>query len=278
MSFIDIYNIENWTAGPQTSWFTKLLPILTTILGFALGLSSTVYYRWIAYRNTVNIFKNEMESLLVGVEAQLKCVKDFLNVFIKPAAEEGLIHLDLVLLHKFNTLNTLDKAAIVRFLKKKYKEDAPLRASSLFQMFGVLETDTNRVDKLYVDYHTSSEQISDEFFQEYNKLKLLTIIEKDKLAGKPDVFISKLWEDIFTDKDVFKNDESLMKFMFSIPKTLREEVYKDFKHPLYEPVLYFSMNSGKVLSALQVKKKQFVGLLQGYIENCEEAINEISEL
>ncbi|MEO6902182.1 MAG: hypothetical protein ABI315_03430 [Bacteroidia bacterium] len=279
MALIDIYNIDNWTASEPAPWYIKLLPVATTIIGFLLGLLPGLIARQKFKRRTGKLFKLELESLKIALEEQLTEIKRYRNDFLNPPnPPSGLMCLTLVLFHKFEIIKTFDKVTLIKYFEKQEKEFATHYVSTFYQMFGVLERDTERLDKVYTEYQMEFDKISDSYLNEINYLRLLAIIERDKLGGdfSKDPVLVKLWEVAFSKPDNFTTDVIMIFAKDLHQKLLHEKVFMDTKHPLYKPILDLALKGSKIVSDYESKKSKYIGLLNMTEETFQSAFDDLN--
>jgi len=281
MALIDFYNIDNWAGGEQIPWYFKLLPIASTLMGFALGLLPGLVSREKFKRRTGKLFKLELESLKFTLEEQLSELKKYKNEFLnisKPT--DGIMTLSIVLLHKFEIIKTFDKIVLIKFYEKQQNELATHYISSYYQMFGVIERDTERLDKVYSEYQIEFERIGESYVSEINYLKALAIMERDKLGGdmSKDIVLSKLWDSLFSQNKNL-NISEIMAFAKDLhSKFMKDGVFTDFKHPLYKSIIEFDLKGSRILSEYENKKAKYVRLLQMSEQTFQNALNDLENL
>jgi hypothetical protein len=281
MALIDIYNIDTFTGGEPTPWYIKLLPVATTLMGFALGLLPGLIARERLKRRTGKLFKLELITLGVALDEQVKEIKRYRSQFLNPPTPPvELIGLTLSLLHKFEIVQSLDKVVLIKYFEKEEKDDATHFVSLFYQMFAIINRDTERLDKVYTEYQIEFDKISDSYFTEINYLRSLAILERDKLGGNisKDVVLTKLWQVAFSNSQNLTLSQ-MMEFAKDLhPKLLQDSIFADFRHPMYKPILDFALKGSKILNEYEDKKKKYLGILNMSEQTFQNALDDLKEL
>lgn len=281
MALFEIYNIDTWSGSEPTPSYVRLLPLVGTVLGFSLGLLPGLISREKFKRKTGQIFEYELKSLLITLSEQIEELKRYRNHFLDPKTkQEELLPLSISLLHKFEILRTLDKVILIKYYEKSNKELATHNIGAFYQMCAVVERDAERLDRLYTEYQLEFDRISASYFEQINSLRLLAIVEKDKLGGnaKSDIFLSKLWTVAFSKEPDFSISD-IMLFAKELNFLLTDDpIFSDTKHALYRPVLDFSLRGSTIVNEYDKTKKRFLGILTMSEQTFQDAVDSLNDI
>jgi hypothetical protein len=279
MALVDIYNIENWSAGEPTPWYIRVLPLVGTLLGFLLGLLPGLISRIKDKYRTGRLFKQEVAALIVTLDEQIKEIQRYRSELLNPTLKQSeLSGLNIFLTNTLEVIKVLDKITLIKYFEKEEKEFSTLYISSRYQMFGIIQKDAERLERAYVEYQIEFDKISESYFQEINSLRTLAIIERDKLKGdmSKDKVLTKLWEIAFSEKPNFSID-AIMTFAKELhPKLLRDEIFTEVSHPMYKPILDFAVSGIKIVNLYENKKTKYLSILRMSEQTFQSAYDDLT--
>jgi len=248
--------------------FTLVYQIITCFhnnFRFFSGLVSRTNCSHQTENRTGKLFYQEIDLLKVNLDDQIKEIHRYQTQFEDMSKAPGDIKpLSLLLLHKFEIIKSLDKIQLIKCLEKTHGNQSTQIVSTLYQMFFILDRDTERLDKIYGAYHAKFDQLVGSFVDEINALRLPALTERDRLGTNyhTDKFLFRLWELAFTQNTNLNINELIGFATELIPKLLGEKVLTDTTHTLYQPVLEFTVRSSKILNQYQNERKKFLGILR----------------
>lgn len=281
MAIFDVYNIENWNGSQPTNFVFRILPVVCTILGVMIGWIPGYVDRYRNVNRAGKLFKYSLKLLEESLKDQIKEIESYKNVISNPPEEiTKPIGLSNSLNHGFDIIKSLDKIAIIKYFEKREKDFATFQVSILFRMLGVVEEETNRLDISYIEYNTKFEELQQLYFNEINGLRTLAIIERDKVKGdiSGDPLLKKLWEIAFSAKsqmNLFKT------FRFATdlqPLLQKDEIFTDGAHPMYRPVLDFTVKGQTIINEYNFKFKKYLGVLKMSLDTYKDALKLLNEV
>lgn len=256
-------NIESY--GSPENWSSWIKYTLGAVTGFVLGLIPAGWARRKAVTNAGELIQTDIELLKLNIDTQILSLRIYLIELNKNKIEAGqTISFDIWFLHRFDLVKSIDKPTLIKYYKRKFNQKESVGiVLELYQCFGTLETQMDKLNESYASFRIDAEKLVEEYTEALNQLHLEAIAERDRLSEEmynKDTLTKRLFDYVF-EEERHLNINNIIGYKESLHSEFKNEVYTLHTHKLYRPVLEFHIKGLTVIQKMENCRTLFANLV-----------------
>lgn len=260
MGFIE-FNTYEAGASDKNEMLEFLKPFLSVMFGFLLGLIPSWISRITERKDAKRVFKDQYKRILGDVKLQIQFVDSYLQEIenMNTITHSGL---RVCLWNSFDLINSLNKLALIKGLRKEHRENTVNLIGDIFQAFSILDYQAKMLKKYYEEYQIETEELLHEYLKEYGEFHKVMISYSN---SHPNPNTDTVYAGLFSEMNKVKKEltfNDIIKLKSTLHQYLSNSGNFPTSHSLTKPSIEFDSNAHRIIGKMEYKRELHIATVE----------------